>query len=177
MATTQHILGQKLGLVLASLEPSNRLVCQVMLHTGLRVSDVLELTQEQVRKSSRFWIKEKKTGKSKMVGLPDSLRRDILMQSNALWCFPGRDPRKHRTRQAVWSDIKRAQKAFRIKRNLGTHSMRKDYAADMMRRYRDVSKVQKALNHSTPSVTVLYLMADELVERGGKSTYRVLPRM
>jgi site-specific recombinase XerD len=147
-----------------------------MLHTGLRVSDVLELTQEQVWNSPRFWIKEKKTGKSKMVGLPDALRREILLQSNARWAFPGRDPRKHRTRQAVWWDIKRAQRAFRIKRNLGTHSMRKDYAADMMRRYRDVTKVQRALNHSSPTVTTLYLMADELTERGGKNTFRVLPR-
>lgn len=166
MARTEHILGQKLALVLASLEPSNRLVCRVMLHTGLRVSDVLALKTEQVERSARFWVKEAKTGKAKMVGLPAGLRRDLLAQSGTVYVFPSRmDENKPRTRQAVWADLKRAQRAFRIKSNVGSHSMRKDYAAEMMRKYRDVEKVQRALNHSSVYVTMLYIMADELAGR------------
>ena len=170
MAKAEHLLGRQLALVLASLEPSNRLICEVMLHTGLRVSDVLNLRTEQVRNGSRFWIREAKTGKSKLVGIPAGLRADLLAQAGELWLFPGaRDPKMHRTRQAVWADIKRAQHAFRIRRNLGSHTMRKDYAEDMLRRFGDVRRVQKALNHSSPSITVLYLMADELTQRRGSA--------
>jgi integrase len=176
MARTEYVLGKKLELVLASLEPSNRLVCLVMLHTGLRVSDVLALKTEQIARSSRFWVKEKKTGKAKMVGLPAELRDELLRQAGEVWLFPGsRGQEKARTRQAVWADIKRAQRAFRIKRNLGSHSMRKAYANELMGKYGNVEKVRRALNHSSQSITALYIMADELAERKGNYTNRVLP--
>lgn len=166
MARTQHILGQKLGLVLASLEPSNRLVCRVMLHTGLRVGDVLALRTEQVRRSSRFWIKERKTGKAKLVGIPADLRRELVAQAGAVYVFPSRnDENKHRSRQAVWADVKRAQRAFRIRSNIGTHSMRKDYAAGLMQKYGSLERVRRALNHSSAVTTALYIMADELATR------------
>ena len=62
---------QQLELVLAALMPDNRRVCQVMLNTGLRISDVLEIRSEQLARC--FWITEKKTGKRRQVGLPDWL--------------------------------------------------------------------------------------------------------
>ena len=43
MATVNYLLKQQLDLVLASLMPANRLACEVALHTGLRISDVLAL--------------------------------------------------------------------------------------------------------------------------------------
>ena len=57
-----------------------------------------------------------------------------------------------------------AAKALRIKANAGTHSMRKDYAVDLMRKYGDLPRVQRALNHSNPTITALYALADQLVE-------------
>ena len=50
-----------LGLVLAALMPANRLVMEVMIQTGLRVSDVLRLTRKQVERG-RFTVRELKTG-------------------------------------------------------------------------------------------------------------------
>lgn len=174
MARAEHILGQQLQLVLASLNPANRLVCEVMLHTGLRVGDVLALRTDKVRGSSRFWITEAKTGKAKLVGLPLPLREKLLEQAGDVWVFEsGRDPKNHRTRQAVWADIKRAEKAFRLRQNCGTHSMRKDYAQDLLRRFGSVEKVKKALNHSSETVTRLYIMADAIAQRKGAYTKRV----
>lgn len=171
MARAEHVLGQELQLVLASLMPSNRLVCEVMLHTGLRVGDVLSLRTDQVRRSDHFWIVEAKTGKSKMVGLPRSLRERLLATAGEVYVFPSpRVENKPRSRQAVWADVKRAESAFRLRQNLGTHSMRKDYAAAMMERFGDVKRVQRALNHSSDTVTRLYLMADQLAQRKGRYT-------
>lgn len=143
--------------------PDNRLVCQVALRTGLRVGDVLALRREQLARC--FWVTEQKTGKRRQVGLPDWLIADIQAHGRgSVWAFPGRSPDKPRTRQAVWKDIKRAQRALRLDINLGTHSMRKDFAVDLMRKYGDIVRVQRALNHESSTVTMLYAMADKLTE-------------
>lgn len=150
-------------MILAGLMPDNRAVCQVALRTGLRVSDILELRADQLKRC--FWVTEQKTGKRRQVGLPDWLIEDIRRRAGGSpWAFPGRDPRKHRTRQAVWKDIKGVSRALRLPVNVGTHSMRKEYAVDLMRKYGDVTRVQKALNHDNATVTMLYALADKLIE-------------
>lgn len=161
---TQYLVEAQLELLLAGLTVDNRLVCRVMLWTGLRVGDVLALRQEQLARC--FWITEQKTGKRRKVGLPDTLIRQIKTRAGGSpWAFPSpRNPQQPRTRQAVWSDINRTAKALRIKANAGTHSMRKDYAVDLMHKYGDLPKVQRALNHSNPTITALYALADQLVE-------------
>lgn len=154
-------MDRKLDLVLALLMPENALVARVMLCTGLRVGDVLELTPEQIRPSTR--ITERKTGKSRIVRIPKGLCEEVRRHAGKHWAFPSpRDSCKHRTRQAVWADIKRAQKACRFTVNLGTHSMRKAYAVKLMHRYHDLAKVQAALLHDRPEVTMLYALADKL---------------
>lgn len=159
--TTGVVLDRKLELVLALLMPANAMVARVMLATGLRVGDVLELTPDKIKPTVR--IVEQKTGKSRTVRIPKALCQDVLRQAGTHWAFPSpRDPRKHRTRQAVWADIKRAQKACRITVNLGTHSMRKAYAVRLMQRYHDLKKVQAALLHDRAEVTMLYALADKL---------------
>lgn len=69
--TTGVVLDRKLELVLALLMPENALVARVMLSTGLRVGDVLELTPAQIKPSVR--VRERKTGKSRTVRIPKAL--------------------------------------------------------------------------------------------------------
>ena len=164
MARTDSVLNQQLALILAAVTPENRLILQVMLRTGLRVSDVLELPRDKLAR--QFTVKESKTGKPMKCGLPDWLRLEILRRSDGSpWAFPSpTNPQKHRTRQAVWRDLKRVQRAFRLPINLGTHSMRKTYAVDLMAKYGDLERVRRALNHDNATTTVLYAMADMLAE-------------
>lgn len=161
---TEALIDREVENVLSLLTPSNALVCQVSLHTGLRVSDVLGFKTAQL--AQRFWITERKTGKRKLVGLPAPLLEAIKAQAGAVWAFPGRDGSKPRTRQAVWADVKRAARAYRLPQNIGAHSMRKTYAADVMDAFGNIERVQKALNHSSPVCTMLYLMAAENVRKG-----------
>ena len=159
--TTEYLLRREMEHVLAALTPSNRLVCRVCLQTGLRVGDVVALRKDQLGR--QFWITEAKTRKRRRVNLPGDLLDQVRAQAGKVWAFPGRDPAKHRTRQAVWADVKRAAKAFRIKQNVAPHSFRKVYAVELLRRCGDVKRVQRALNHSDCATTMIYVMADELL--------------
>lgn len=161
---TDYILHKELDKVLDLLTPGNRIVMKTAIQTGLRISDVLELRRDKLAR--QFWIVERKTGKRRRVNLTESLLSEILLQSEgSVWAFPGRKPGEHRTRQAVWRDVKRAQKAFRLPQNLGTHTARKVYAVELFDRYGDLQRVRRALNHNSIEVTVLYAMADELTRR------------
>lgn len=166
---SEYILMREMGHVLAALTPSNALVMKVSLHTGLRVGDVLALKTAQLK--PRFWIREQKTGKAKMVGLPAPLLRELKAQAGRVYVFQGRlDAEKHRTRQAVWADVKRAARAFRLVQNVAPHSARKVYAVELLREYGDIESVRRALNHSSLEVTLIYAMADRLVKKSRQKT-------
>lgn len=160
--TTEYLLNKEVDKVLGALTPENRLVMRTALTTGLRIGDVLALKPEQLK--PHFWVTESKTGKRKQVGLPGPLLTDLKKHAGLHWVFPGRDTRKHRTRQAVWKDVKRAAKAFRLPQNVGPHSARKVYAVELMQKYGDIDRVRRALNHSRDSVTLIYALADQQLE-------------
>lgn len=160
---TEYLLNREVDRVLAALMPSNRLVMRVILHTGLRVSDVLALRPADLK--PRVWVREQKTGKRRLVGFPADLLADLRKEAGETWVFAGRDPKKHRTRQAVWRDVKRAAAAFRLPQNVGTHSGRKVYAVELLRKYGNLERVQRNLQHSSPMVTAVYAMADKLLQQ------------
>ncbi len=148
--------------VFAALTPANRLACQIAVHTGLRIGDVLSLRSEKLR--PQMWITEAKTGKRRRVNLPKPLFEAVKAQAGRTWVFPSpRDPTKHRTRQAVWADVKRAAKAFRMPQNVGVHSLRKRYAVEQLERSGgNYGRVQKLLNHADMATTMIYAMSYQL---------------
>ena len=153
--------------VLAALMPENRLACEVSLATGLRISDVLNMRSEQL--ADRMSIRELKTGKRRLVRIPSKLLDRMHSCKGKIYVFEGRnDYRKHRTRQAVYKDLKRAAALFRLDKKLqiSPHSMRKVWSVEKLRQYGgDIAKVKKLLNHEDEAVTILYVMADALTER------------
>lgn len=159
---TEYLLQHEVDLVLAALTEQNRLVMRTALTTGLRVGDVLALTPDRLK--PHFWVTEQKTGKKRQVGLPEPLLSDLRNNAGRWWVFPGRNPRNHRTRQAVWKDVKRAAAAFRLEQNVGPHSARKVYAVDLLRKYGDIDRVRRALNHNSETVTLIYALADRQLE-------------
>lgn len=171
---TDYIDGQELELVLALLMPQNRLICQLAISTGLRIGDVCSLRTEQL--IQRPTITEAKTGKSRRIYIPADLLRRIKAQAGDAWAFPGAKEGQHKTRQAVWADIKRAAKACRCPQNIGPHTLRKVYAVRRFQATGDLGAVQKALNHDDVGVTMLYAMADHLSRQkaaeGGRNRRR-----
>lgn len=160
--TTEYLLHREMEHVFAALMPGNRLVCRVCVATGLRVGDVVQLRTEQLAR--QFWITESKTGKRRRVNLTDELLQQLKAQAGEVWVFPSPGhPERHRTRQAVWYDVKRASRAFRLPQNVGVHSLRKVYAVELLRLARgDIGRVQRALNHSDAATTMIYAMAYEI---------------
>jgi integrase len=163
---TEYLIEKEVERVLDLLTYENRLVLRVLLHTGLRISDALQLKPEQLKPN--FWITEQKTGKRRQIGLPEPLLSDLLDSSGEYWVFPGSDPRKHRSRQAVWKDVKRAAAALRLTANAAPHSARKVYAVELLRKYGDIDRVRRALNHGGLEVTLVYAMADKQLAAGGR---------
>ena len=160
---TDYLLHSEVEHVLAALTYDNRLVMRVMLHTGLRIGDVLALRTAQLK--PRFWVTEQKTGKRRLVGLPGELLGQLRQIAGPVYVFEGRfGHNSHRTRQAVWKDVKRAQRAFRLPQNIGPHSARKIYAVELLHKYGDIDRVRRALNHNSAEVTMIYAMADRLYE-------------
>lgn len=152
--------------ILAALTPPNRLACEVSACTGLRISDVLNLRTHRL--AERMTIRELKTGKSRRIRLPRQLLDRLVAGAGKIYAFEGRcDYRKHRTRQAVYKDIKRAAKLFRLPKNLqiSPHSARKIYAVGEYKRTGSIKRVQELLNHTDEAVTMLYAMADVLSAR------------
>lgn len=146
----------------AALMPENALVLRVALETGLRIGDVLAIRTEQIAKQ-RFTVREQKTGKSKRVYLSRPLWDALRRNAGRFYVFEGRnDPKKHRTRQAVYNDLKRAAKAFRLPQNVSPHSLRKLYAVTLLDETGDLELVQRALNHDRIQTTLIYALSDRL---------------
>lgn len=146
--------------LLALLTRSNEIACRIALAHGLRIGDVLRLRRWQVEQDS-VTIREEKTGKRRRIRWTELQRRMLLSVSGSVYVFEGRnDPKKHRTRQAVWKDIKRASEALRLKGCVGTHSMRKSFAVRKYAACGDMRKVKSLLNHSEEAVTMLYALAE-----------------
>lgn len=151
--------------VLAALMPANALAIRASMATGLRIGDVLEMKTVDVIKG-RWTVREAKTGKTRRIRLPTVLQSAILAQAGHIYAFPGRiDGRRHRTRQAIYKDIRRAADAFRLREHISPHTARKMYAVGALRQYGDIKKVQQLLNHDSEAVTLVYAMADALTAR------------
>lgn len=151
--------------VLAALMPENRLALEVSAHTGLRIGDVLALKTAELRQ--RMSVREEKTGKRRRIYLPVELLDRLVAQAGKIYVFEGRtDYRKHRTRQAVWKDLRRAAAAFRLAEHVSPHTARKVYAVEAYRESGgNLEAVQRRLLHSDPAVTAIYAMADALTAR------------
>lgn len=162
---TEYLIDKEVEQVLHLLTYENRLVMRLLLHTGCRISDVLALRPDQLKPN--FWITEQKTGKRKQIGIPEPLLSDLKAASGLEWVFPGVNPGKHRTRQAVWKDVKRAAAAMRLTVNVAPHSARKVYAVNLLEKYGDIDRVRRALNHGGIEVTLIYAMADKRITAKG----------
>lgn len=161
--TTEYLLDREVERVLSALMPQNRLIMRMVLRNGMRLSDALEFKTDNLKLAG--WYVEKKTGKRRRFGLDVALLADIRAQAGPEWAFPGRNGQGHKSRQAVWADVKRAARAFRLRQNVAPHSFRKSYAVKLLAKYGDIDRVRRNLNHTSTSVTAIYAISDVLLER------------
>lgn len=137
--------------------------------TGLRISDVLSLHTDTIRKTQRPYVKDSKTGKTHRIYLPVELRQRLLQQAGTIWVFEGRsDARKHRTRGAVYKDMTQAAAIYRRSgltdvQHISPHSARKVAAVRAYKRG-GLDAAQAMLVHDPdhPLVTMIYALSDQM---------------
>lgn len=175
---SQWVEDDTMKLILAAMMPANSLAIEVSLYTGLRIDDVLSLKTDTVRRTSRPYVRDLKTGKRHRIYLPAELRERMLAQAGRVWVWEGRtDWTRHRTRQAVYKDMRQAAQVFertgRLKAHVSPHSARKSAA---VRAYKKggLAAAAALLQHDTghPLVTLVYALADDV----GASDSLTIPR-
>jgi len=161
---SNYISPQKLNDVIMCMKYENGLAIRVSNATGLRISDVLAIPYVQIYKSNKITIREKKTAKSRRVYIPLGLWREMKGNANRGWVFPHRlKAYKHRTREAVYIDFKKACRRSGIApEGLSPHSVRKAWAVREYARTRSIVSIQRKMNHRDAGTTALYALSDKL---------------
>jgi integrase len=139
----------------------NHLLFVLGINSGLRISDLLSLTFNDIINGngvkSNIKMRENKTGKLKDFPLskvcidaintyvtnnPYSALSDLL--------FPI-------SRTRAWQIIKQAAINVGIEERIGTHSLRKTFGYHAFKAGADITRIQKLLNHSSPGITLAYI--------------------
>lgn len=145
----------------ACMQYKNALALRTSLETGLRIDDVLSLRRQQLQKRTLYGF-AKKTKKSFRKVVSQDLANRLREIQGEYFIFEGRlNTKKHRTRQAVWKDVKKAAKILEIDGNIAPHSARKTYAVE---KFHDsgIATVKRELQHNDISTTMIYAFADYL---------------
>ena len=137
--------------------------------TGLRISDILALTWEQILNTEEFTITEKKTGKRR------TLRLNPQLQKHIQECYNHIQPLKVQsyilvsqkgtvfTIQRINVILKEIKKKYRLKvKNFSCHSLRKTFGRQVYNMNSENSelalvKLMELFNHSSIAITKRYL--------------------
>jgi integrase len=89
-----------------------------------------------------------------------------------MWLFPGRNPEKHITRQALWARLKRACRLIGVDPDgLSPHSLRKSFAV-AIRQEQGFAAAREALQHDSDAVTRVYAYADTIMRAASDDPVR-----
>jgi integrase len=142
------------------------------INSGLRVSDLLKLTVGDVVDDSgkpldRIILREKKTGKGKSFPISATAARAIrdylATRSDAGADEPLFLSRKskggtgHLQRAQAYKIINDAAQAVGITEAIGTHTLRKTFGYHAYKDGKDITLIQKLLNHASPATTLAYI--------------------
>ena len=133
----------------------------VSLETGLRIGDVLKLRHDDVKGGYIYFTAEKtkKAGKAKISRIT---ARRLVADNGSAFCFPGRDKRKHLTRQAAWQRLKRTCAKYGIDAaGISPHSMRKVFGVEVYKN-EGAEAARQALQHNDLRTTEIYILSDWL---------------
>lgn len=137
------------------------------INSGLRISDLLKLKDTDVldekgKVKDRIIVREQKTGKTKNFPIGSTTAKAIKEYYNGqaptgAYLFASRKGEGPITRQQAYRVLNSAAREVGIKDKIGTHTLRKTFAYIAFSRGVDITRIQKLLNHSAPSVTLAYI--------------------
>lgn len=146
----------------------DRLTFQLMLSTGLRVSEVIALTLGDLHLDEGFIRVIGKGNKERIVPIADVVlgwlqpyiktQRPFLLTKNPStethllvnqWGRPF-------TRQGIWKNLKKYVQAAGIEKNVTPHTLRHSFASALIQNGADLRIIQELLGHSDISTTQIY---------------------
>ncbi len=136
------------------------LAVSIAADTGLRVSDVLNLTVDKVKRS--MCVIEQKTGNKRSVTLSPLTFKRIknFINYNHL---SGDERLIARNRSTIFRHLKKVSNELLLE-SVSMHSFRKFYARKFMKKH-GVKRTQKELGHKYLSTTLLYLVDENDLEK------------
>lgn len=134
------------------------------INTGLRIQDILKHRVRDVIGDQLVMI-EMKTQKRKFLQLNPLLKREIKKYTVGMdlddYMFPSRQgTNKPIKRDMAYKIMRAAAKEFGLV-DIGTHTLRKTFGYHMYQKTKDITLVQKLLNHSDKSITMKYIGMDQ----------------
>ena len=144
----------------------DRAMLELLYATGLRVSELINLTQSQVNFNQGVLRIIGKGDRERLIPLGDESlrwlrdfidgpRMEILLERQTDYLFPTRRGDRM-TRQAFWHIIKRYAAKANIRKKMSPHSLRHAFATHLLNRGADLRVVQLLLGHSDLSTTQIY---------------------
>ena len=138
--------------------PDVKIIWDIGVSTGLRISDILALRADKLTKPD-YYIREQKTGKVRRIYIRKNVRAYFSkkLESGAM------RPQSRAfsiSRFQVWRDIKDAAKRAGVQTNVGSHTMRKTYAKAYAQK-RGVYELKKRLNHDKLADTIGYITSNK----------------
>ncbi|HYW03763.1 MAG TPA: site-specific tyrosine recombinase XerD [Gammaproteobacteria bacterium] len=144
----------------------DRTMLEVLYATGLRVSELVQLTMGQLNPRQGVLLIRGKGDRQRLVPVGEealewlrryarSARREILRGRTTDGLFPTRRS-DFMTRQAFWHIIKRYARRAGIRKDLSPHTLRHAFATHMLNHGADLRVVQMLLGHSDLSTTQIY---------------------
>jgi len=144
----------------------DRAMLELLYATGLRVSELINLTQSQINFNQGVLRIVGKGDRERLIPLTDDSQRwirdfidgprmEILLERQTDYLFPTRRGDRM-TRQAFWHIIKRYAEKAGIRKKMSPHSLRHAFATHLLNRGADLRVVQLLLGHSDLSTTQIY---------------------
>jgi integrase len=139
------------------------------INSGLRVSDLLRLKVGDVldakgKIKDRITLREQKTGKAKTFPISQTAAKAIKEYldtrrgcSREEPLFLSRKEKGHLRRAQAYKIIRDAARAVGIEEAIGTHTLRKTFGYWAYKEGKDLTLIQKLLNHASPAVTLAYI--------------------
>ena len=157
----------------------DRAMLEVLYATGLRVSELVALTLQQVNVNQGVLRVTGKGNRERLVPLgaeaiewlqrfTRTARGELLGARQTDFLFPTRRATRM-TRQAFWHLIKRYARLAGIDKPLSPHTLRHAFATHLLNHGADLRAVQEMLGHADISTTQIYTHVDQ---KGLKSMHQ-----
>ena len=130
------------------------------INTGLRISDLLALKVGDVRNRTELRLREKKTGKSKVLRFNSAIVETLaqLDGDDSDYVFRSRQGgNKPISRQQAYNVLRGAAGRAGLDIDIGTHTLRKTASYHLYKNGVDLEIIMRMLNHSSPRETLRYI--------------------